>query len=72
MIPRASRQDDIRNLYLTSSWEEADAILTRYGIRYVYIGTLERSTYHVNESKFQAHLTQVFQQGQVVIYEVPQ
>jgi len=32
---------------------------------------LERSTYRVNESKFQTYLTTVFQQGQVVIYEVP-
>ncbi len=67
--PQGTRQDDIRRLYETSSWEEAQAILTQYGIRYVCVGTLERSTYHLSESKFQRHLTSVFQQGQVTIYE---
>ena len=69
--PQGTRQDDIRGLYETSSWEQAQAILSQYGIRYVCIGTLERNTYHLNESKFQIHLTPDFQQGQVVIYEVP-
>ncbi len=69
--PQGSRQDDIRRLYETSSWDEAQAVLSQYGIRYVFVGTLERSTYHLNETKFQSHLTPVFQQGQVTIYEVP-
>ncbi len=69
--PQGTRQDDIRLLYETASWEEARAVLSSYGIRYVFVGTLERNTYRVNESKFQQHLTPVFQQGQVVIYEVP-
>jgi len=69
--PQGTRQDDIRRLYETSSWEDAQAILSQYGIRYVCVGTLERSTYHVNMTKFQQHLTPVFQQGQVVIYQVP-
>jgi uncharacterized membrane protein len=70
--PQGTRLDDIRRLYETSSWEDAQSILSQYGIRYVFVGTLERSTYHLNEAKFQRHLTSVFQQGQVVIFEVPQ
>jgi YYY domain-containing protein len=69
--PQGTRQDDIRRLYETSNWDEAQAILTKYGIRYVFVGTLERTTYHLDQSKFQSHLTIVFQQGQVVVYEVP-
>ncbi len=69
--PQGTRQDDIRRLYETSKWDEAQAILAQYGIRYVFVGTLERSTYHLNEGKFQAHLLPVFQQGQVTIYVVP-
>ena len=65
------RLDDIRRLYETSNWDEARAILSQYNIRYVYVGTQERSIYHVNELKFQTYLKSVFQQGQVVIYEVP-
>jgi uncharacterized membrane protein len=69
--PQGTRQEDIRRLYETSSWEDAQAILTQYGIRYVCVGTLERSSYHLNESKFQRYLMPKFQQGQVTIYEVP-
>ena len=69
--PQGTRQDDIRLLYETSQWGEAQPILSKYGIRYVFVGSLERSTYHLNESKFQRYLTPVFQQGLVTIYEVP-
>jgi YYY domain-containing protein len=69
--PQGTRQDDVARLYQTRSWEDARAILDQYNIRYVYVGTLERSTYRVYEAKFQQNLRQVYQQGDVVIYEVP-
>jgi YYY domain-containing protein len=69
--PQGSRLNDIRQLYESSSWDEAKAILQQYNIRYVFIGTLERQTFRISEQKFQQHLTPVFQQGQEVIYEVP-
>jgi len=69
--PQGTRLDDVRRLYETSSWDETLSILQQYGIRYVFVGTLERSTYHLNETKFKQHLSPVFQQGQVTIYEVP-
>jgi YYY domain-containing protein len=71
MALQGTRQKDIPILYQTSNWEDARTILERYEIRYVVVGTLERQSYHINEQKFQQHLTPVFQQGQVVIYEVP-
>jgi YYY domain-containing protein len=66
-----SRADDIALLYTTSNWTEAENILKQYNIRYVYIGRLERTTYVVDERKFSANLSEVYKQGQVVIYEVP-
>jgi YYY domain-containing protein len=69
---RRMRSDDISCLYETKSWEVASQVIAQYNIRYVVIGTLERRDYHINELIFQQHLNQVFQQGQVVIYEVPQ
>ena len=68
---RRMRSDDVSCLYETSSWDEAAEIIAQYNIRYVVVGTLERRDYRVNELKFQQHLTTVFQQGQVVIYEIP-
>jgi len=66
-----TRQEDIQILYSSRDWNETQAILQRYGIRYIYLGQRERSTYRVYEGKFQRYLTPVFQQGDVVIYQNP-
>jgi len=67
-----TRAYDIERLYTTGSWAEANQIITQYGIRYIYIGSLERTTYSVNEGKFNRNLEPVYQLGQVMIYEVPE
>jgi uncharacterized membrane protein len=67
-----SRETDIEQLYRTNRWEVAAGILQRYQIRYVYVGSLERSKYRVNETLFERNLARVYQSGQVSIYEVPQ
>ncbi len=64
--------DDIACLYQTNSWQEASEVITQYNIRYVVVGTLEHRSYRVSETKFKSYLKQVFQSGEVVIYEVPQ
>lgn len=69
--PQGTRQDDVALLYRTSNWVSAHDILSKYNIRYVYIGDLEHSTYPVQDTKFQQNLIRVFQQGNVTIYEVP-
>jgi YYY domain-containing protein len=69
-LPR-SRADDLSCLFQANKWDIASEVISHYNIRYVVIGTLERRDYRINESIFQQHLSQVFQQGQVVIYEVP-
>ena len=69
--PQGSRREDIKKLYTTARWEEAQLIIKQYNIRYIYIGTLERVSMPVNEEKFQSYLKPVFQQGSVVIYEAP-
>jgi uncharacterized membrane protein len=70
--PQGTRQDDIAALYNTPSWETALGILKEYNIRYVYVGDRERSTYAIQEQKFQQNLVTVFQKGGVAIYEVSQ
>jgi YYY domain-containing protein len=66
-----NRQADIELLYRTNDWPTALNILQKYDIRYVYVGDLERSTYHVVESKFQEHLSVAYQNISVTIYQVP-
>ncbi|MBA4379994.1 MAG: hypothetical protein C0393_04800 [Anaerolinea sp.] len=68
---QGTRMDDLQRLYETNDWSVAQAILTQYNVRYVYVGTLERNTYRVNETKFQRFLRPVYQLGSVTIYEVP-
>lgn len=68
---QGTRLDDIQHLYETSSWQEAQAILKKYDIRYVFIGTLERQNYRVSEDKFKLNLHPVFTQNGVIVYEVP-
>jgi len=66
-----TRPEDIQRLYETSSWQEASQIIQMYDIRYIYVGELEHATYRVDRSKFAQHLIPVFEQGVVVIYQVP-
>jgi len=65
-----TREEDIEIIYRTNNWEDTKNLLDSYNVRYVFIGTLERRTYPVNESKFEQHLGEpVFKSGQVSIYE---
>ncbi len=66
-----SRSTDLQRLYETANWNEASALLKQYGVRYVYLGSLERAAYAVNEAKFARNLAEIYRRGQVVIYQVP-
>ncbi len=68
--PQGTRQEDVRRLYETSSWEDAQRILEKYHIRYVYVGVLEQSAYRVDLEKFEHHLRAVFRQPGVIVYAV--
>ncbi|MCC6298982.1 MAG: hypothetical protein IT314_06765 [Anaerolineales bacterium] len=68
---QGTRVQDIETLYTTPDAFVAQEIVARYNIRYIYIGGLERSTYAVDEAKFNSLYKLVFQQGNVTIYEAP-
>jgi len=68
MAEVGSRQADIERLYTTGSWEEARQIIEQYGIVYIVVGNLERSTYNLYEDKFIRNLEPAFQQGGLTIY----
>ncbi len=70
-VEQGSRAGDIERLYVTPDVNEARQIISQYGIKYVYIGGLERTTYKVNEEKFARFMKEVYRQGPVVIYEAP-
>jgi len=68
---QGSRLQDIATLYSTSDWVVAKSIIDRYDIRYIVVSNLERSTYRVNEGKFNRFLNLAFQQNSIIIYAVP-
>ena len=67
---QGSRQGDVETLYATGDWQTASEIISRYDIRYIFVGNLERGA-PLQEEKFQKHLNVAFQQGNVTIYIVP-
>jgi YYY domain-containing protein len=75
-----SREADIERLYCTPTWEEAEAIIRQYNIRYVIVGQLEYSQYTaqragcpegLQERKFERNLHLAFENDSVRIYRVP-
>ena len=65
-----SRQSDLRVLYSTSDWSQAESLIDLYNIRYIVVGELERQTYQVDETKFEENMNKVFDTATVDIYEV--
>lgn len=66
-----TRINDIELIYRSNNWEQVEKLLHQYQVKYIYIGSLERSRYNVNESKFMQNLNLVFDQGEVRIYQFP-
>ena len=65
----AQREVDVRTAYTSTSWAETQAILDRYGVKYLVVGSLERSTYgEAGILKFERMLEPVFWGDGVTIY----
>lgn len=70
-VDYAPRIGEIEALYSTADWGRAEEILQKYGVGYLVIGPVERSSYSVNEAKFEQYLEAIFQNDLVTIYLVP-
>jgi YYY domain-containing protein len=66
-----TREDDMRRLYQSRDWLEAESIISQYGIEYVYVGDLERDTYGaIQEQMFAAFMDTIYLGDGVTIYAV--
>ena len=65
-----SRSDDVKKIYETHSWETAKELLDTYNVRYVFIGSAEKSAYNIQEKKFERNLSKVYDSGSCTIYQV--
>ena len=64
-----TREDDIRRLYQTRDWVEAEEIISQYGIQYIYVGDFERGAYGaIQDVMFSAFMDVVYQNEGVTIY----
>jgi len=62
----------VKQVYQTTSAEEAREILETYDVTYVYVGTLEREAYgDAGLAKFGEFMEVAFQNGGATIYKMP-
>ena len=63
------RETDIKDLFITSNWDYAKAILDKYKITYIFVGLLEKNTYPISINKFDENLERIFNNSEVTIYQ---
>jgi uncharacterized membrane protein len=67
----AGRTDALQSIYVSARPEDLPGLLARWGVDYVYIGELERQTYHMTDAsvtRFDRVLRLVYYKGGVRIY----
>ena len=66
-----TREQDVARIYQTPDPVEARNLLDRYDVGYVYVGPRERAKYGTDGlDKFSLFMDEVFNQANVVIYQI--
>lgn len=66
----AEREGQIRALYQTRDWAEAEKIIRDYHIEYIIVSPLERDKYKpISLTKFDQNMRVAFQSGDTLIYQ---
>lgn len=70
LAPQAGRQEDMDTLYQTRSPVEAQHLIDKYDVEYVYVGSLERQQYsQASLEKFAEFMDVAFSSNEVTIYQ---
>ncbi|OGG03163.1 hypothetical protein A2W14_03630 [Candidatus Gottesmanbacteria bacterium RBG_16_37_8] len=65
------RIPEVQTLYETENIEDAQAVINKYNVRYIFVGQLEAEKYpNLNSDKFSSLADVVFEQGQTKIFRV--
>ncbi|MEK7611701.1 MAG: DUF2298 domain-containing protein [Patescibacteria group bacterium] len=64
------RAPDIQQIYSTVSTGEAQKLLNKYKVSYIFVGELERKKYPLSEAKFRDLGEVVYSSGQTQIYKL--
>ncbi len=68
----AQREADVKTVFSSTSLADAMPILRKYGVSYVFVGSVERATYPVADlQKFEDGLQAAFIASDTTIYRVP-
>jgi YYY domain-containing protein len=68
----AERDGDVRTIYSTTSLTEAMALLQKYEVTYIVVGSVERATYPAaGLAKFEQGLVKVYGDGDASIFRMP-
>ena len=68
--PLGNREEDVKTIYTSNDLVEVSALLDKYDIRYVYVGSREKYRYGTEGlNKFQDLLSVSFELDEVVVYE---
>ncbi len=65
------REPDIAAIYQSSDLSRRAALLDVYGVDYVFVGPLERTTYRLSEGQVNAFdrlMTRVYESGDVILF----
>ncbi len=67
------REKAIQQIYQSAGPKELPGLLARYGVKYVYVGRVEREKYHISPNRlrlFDRLMDRVYDRGSVRIYAV--
>jgi YYY domain-containing protein len=68
----AERDGDVRTIYSTTSLTEAMALLQKYEVTYIVVGSVERATYPAaGLAKFDQGLVKVYSDGDASVFRMP-
>jgi YYY domain-containing protein len=79
-LAMGNRQADLIRLFCSRDPTEINDVIQKYQIKYIFVGSLERSTYSkgsesctrgINEAILSQLFKPVFQSGDIIIYSVP-
>ena len=65
-----SRQQDLKELYVSNNSDRIYSIINQYEIRYIVLGNYEKDVYRVTRPFFTQLFDPVFETESVMIYEV--
>ena len=66
----APRIDEVKTMYESTDITKTKNLLKKYNVQYVFIGTLEREKYNVNETLFMEVGKIVYQSGTTKLYKI--